>query len=129
MMIVTVVTLLVALVLCAVSPGALGAEPAEQSVVLITGCSSGIGKATALKFASNPKYIVVATMRSLTHFKYFDPETITAEDFEAKPADERAVLKQQFLAKYPHLKLSQLDVTQQSDVDRVVAEVAEEFGE
>jgi len=49
----------------------------QQSIVLITGCSTGIGKATALKFASNPKYKVWATMRSIESFQYFDSKTVT----------------------------------------------------
>lgn len=36
----------------------------NKIVVLITGCSSGIGKSTALEFAKDPKYKVWASMRS-----------------------------------------------------------------
>lgn len=35
----------------------------EPYVVLITGCSSGIGRASALRFANNSKFRVYATMR------------------------------------------------------------------
>jgi len=39
------------------------------TTVLITGCSSGIGHATALEFAKNPKFKVWASMRDVTAWK------------------------------------------------------------
>ena len=40
----------------------------SKEVVLITGCSSGIGKAAAIAFAEHGDFIVYATMRSTSHW-------------------------------------------------------------
>ncbi len=117
--------------LAALLPSAVG-KPAPEptpSVILITGCSTGIGKAAALKFAANDKYVVYATMRTLSDFKFYDPETLSLEEYEKKSDDEKELLKNQFMAKYPGLKLARLDVTQQADVDQVVADVVAEHGQ
>ena len=45
-------------------PGNTQIEKKPPLVVLITGCSSGIGKSTAIEFSKSDKYIVWATMRS-----------------------------------------------------------------
>jgi NADP-dependent 3-hydroxy acid dehydrogenase YdfG len=39
------------------------------TTVLITGCSSGIGRSTALEFAKDPKFKVFATMRDTSAWK------------------------------------------------------------
>jgi NADP-dependent 3-hydroxy acid dehydrogenase YdfG len=44
-------------------------EEVLPTTVLITGCSSGIGLATALEFAKNPKFKVWATMRNTSSWK------------------------------------------------------------
>jgi hypothetical protein len=54
-----------------------GAAEVAQTVVLITGCSTGIGRATALKFAANPAYKVWATMRRPNSFQYYDTSTVS----------------------------------------------------
>ena len=44
-------------------------EDVLPTTVLITGCSSGIGQATALEFAKNSKYKVWASMRDISAWK------------------------------------------------------------
>lgn len=69
--------------------------------VLITGCSSGFGKATARHFAANG-WNVIATMR----------DTSAADD----------------LATLPNVLLAQLDVEDRASVDAAVAQGIERFG-
>lgn len=72
-----------------------------QKTVLITGASSGIGRATALKFAENG-WAVAATMRS--------PE------------------KSDLASQSGNIKLFKLDVTDQSSVDAAVRNVLAQCG-
>jgi NAD(P)-dependent dehydrogenase (short-subunit alcohol dehydrogenase family) len=73
----------------------------QPNTVLITGCSSGIGRATALEFLAED-WIVYATARN--------------------PADI------QTLGDREGCHIAKLDVTEQDDVDRVVDRIIEEEG-
>lgn len=63
-----------------------GKNNKPTAVILITGCSTGIGRATALKFASrtasdspsvSQSFKVWATMRSTDRFQYYDTESLS----------------------------------------------------
>lgn len=69
---------------------------ARQTVVLITGCSTGIGYSAALEFAKHPQFTVWATMR--------DTSKSTLPDL-------------------PNLKVLALDVTSETSVAAAVAHV------
>jgi NAD(P)-dependent dehydrogenase (short-subunit alcohol dehydrogenase family) len=73
----------------------------QPNTVLITGCSSGIGRATALEFLAED-WVVYATARN--------------------PADI------QTLGDRDGCQIAKLDVTEQDDVDRVVDRIVEEEG-
>lgn len=73
----------------------------EKTVILITGCSTGIGKSTAEELAKDENYIVWATMR--------DPSKSS-------------------LPPLPNLKVGELDVTSEDSVKRLVEKVIAEEG-
>jgi NADP-dependent 3-hydroxy acid dehydrogenase YdfG len=75
------------------------AAPPKSVVVLITGCSSGIGEATALRLAGKNNYKIWATMRN-------------TEKWNHEPIS--------------NLVVAQLDVTLQSSIDNVVARIVQE---
>ena len=83
-----------------------GKEKDYQSVV-ITGASSGIGYATALEFARNPKFKVYATMRS-------------PEKWEAPPEEGGT--------SWSNLHVRQMDVTSDTSVKSAISQIAEEEG-
>lgn len=72
-----------------------------KEVVLITGCSSGIGKAAAIAFAEHGDFIVYATMRSTSQWK--------ADELPASLSET--------------LHIRQLDVTSPESIRAVVDEV------
>lgn len=80
-------------------------QPAQKGVVLITGCSSGIGRATALRLADDG-YEVYATCRSL-----------------ATPNDLQATLHE-----FRNAHLLELDVTREASVAAAVREVVDASG-
>lgn len=69
-----------------------------RTVVLLTGCSSGIGKAIAHRLAANAEFKVWATMRSVEKWSY---------PYEMPN----------------NLMLEQLDVTNEKDIQRVVERI------
>ena len=73
----------------------------EIFCTITVGCSSGIGKSTALEFSNNKNYKVWATMRSTS--KWIEPVR-------------------------ENLKLLQLDVTSASSISEVVAHIIKEDG-
>ncbi len=77
-----------------------------MSVVLVTGCSSGIGLETALAFARRGD-TTVATMRNL----------VKAETLQKRAADEGL-----------RIRVEQLDVTDSASVDAAIAGVVESHG-
>lgn len=77
-----------------------------SKVVIITGCSSGIGFATALEFARHD-YVVYATMRDLS-----------------KKASLQEIAKSQNLS----LRILALDVTDQNSIDEVISKIETEEG-
>ena len=80
-------------------------------IVLITGCSQGIGEATALRLAtdSQHRYKVYATVLNLET----DQADIT---FKAKDALNKTLF------------VRELDVTKQDTIDRLIAEIIEKEG-
>lgn len=63
-------------------------EEVLPTVVLITGCSSGIGQSTALEFAKNPKYKVWATMRDTSAWKDVDvPSNVAVTQLDVTSDD------------------------------------------
>lgn len=78
----------------------------QNKVALITGASSGIGRATAIKFAAAGAQVVAVARR----------------------ADHLAEVAAEIQAKNGACKTIAADVTQESDIDRVVRETVEAFG-
>ena len=82
----------------------------NQKVVLITGCSTGIGLATAVSFAKDPKkrFRVYATMRNLGKK-------------EALETDGKEVLGST-------LFIEKLDVTSEEEINKVVDDILAKEG-
>lgn len=78
-----------------------------NKVVLITGCSSGVGKALALQLVKKGGYTVYATMRNL--------DKATSLKTESQELGEKA----------SHLHIKQLDVTNDKSVSTALAEILE----
>jgi short-subunit dehydrogenase len=75
----------------------------DSKVVLITGCSSGIGFETAVEFAKN-EYITCATMRDLSKKEKLENELGNSEN------------------------IFQLDVTDDSSIDTAIVKIIEKHG-
>jgi NAD(P)-dependent dehydrogenase (short-subunit alcohol dehydrogenase family) len=92
-------------------PNLITAQPSQEPVVLITGTSSGIGKASAIAFARDG-YNVIATMRRL-------------KERNAKAAQELTTL-----AKNENLKISvvEIDVNDDDSVNSGVEQAAQLTG-
>jgi NAD(P)-dependent dehydrogenase (short-subunit alcohol dehydrogenase family) len=78
----------------------------QGKVALITGASSGIGRATALKFASEGAKVAIVARR----------------------ADKLQEVAQEIIAKGGAVKVIAADVTEPAEIDRVVAETLAAFG-
>jgi NAD(P)-dependent dehydrogenase (short-subunit alcohol dehydrogenase family) len=78
----------------------------QGKVVIVTGASSGIGRATALKFAAEGAQVAVVARRT-------DRLAEVVEAIQADNGEARAITA---------------DVTVDADVERVVREVVESFG-
>ncbi len=79
----------------------------KNKVVLITGASSGIGRATALKFASEGAKVTLVARRA-------EALADVAEAIESNGGQARAIVA---------------DVTQEADIERVVRETVQAFGD
>lgn len=78
----------------------------SDKVALITGASSGIGRATAFKFASEGAKVALVARNG-------DKLTEIAKEIEANGGEARAIAA---------------DVTREADIERVVRETVEAFG-
>jgi NAD(P)-dependent dehydrogenase (short-subunit alcohol dehydrogenase family) len=94
-------SVILALYLFAFVSAARRLKPKPPVVVLVTGCSSGIGKSTALEFAADKRFKVWATMRS-------------PEKWQESTADNMVV--------------AAMDVTSDESVSSLVARIIKEDG-
>jgi NADP-dependent 3-hydroxy acid dehydrogenase YdfG len=69
------------------------------TVVLITGCSTGIGKYTALEFASNPQFTVWATMRDPTKWDQPPIDNVTIAPLDVTSEESVTNLVNQIIEK------------------------------